>query len=430
MKHTTTFGPLAGVLLLFVLVLSCRKDVSKPDYANPYDEKSQAYVSTPGLNTAEVTQITGTSARSGGIFQNNFGKPASVKGVCWSTSQNPTTSASCTSDGASTTNYVSTITGLAIGTTYYVRAYATNEAGTTYGGQRTFTTPQLAVVTTGSASNITASSATVSATVTSDGGSSVTARGVCVSTTQNPTTADNCNSSGSGTGAYSVSLISLSGATTYFVRAYATNSAGTAYGSQVTFKTLDTLTDIDGNVYPIVQIGTQVWMAENLRTTRYRTGATITNVTNATTWSGLTTGAWVHYGNSTDNETVYGKLYNWYAVADSRNICPTGWHVPSDAEWTVLSNFLATDVGFKMKSTSGWQDNGNGSNASGFNGLPGGYRSTPGPFDLVGRLGYFWSSSEYLSGNAWGRLLSRDARDLGRLNDFKRRGFSVRCVQD
>ena len=216
---------------------------------------------------------------------------------------------------------------------------------------------------------------------------------------------------------------------TYFVRAYATNSAGTAYGSQVTFRTLDTLTDIDGNVYPIVQFGTQVWMAANLRTTRYRNNSNIDNVTNATTWSGLTRGAWAHYDNNSANETVYGKLYNWHAVADSRNICPTGWHVPSDAEWTVLSTFLGTDVGFKMKATTGW-GTGNGSNASGFTGLPGSDRGTDGLFGGVGGGGLFWSSSEDRSDYAWFRGLGRDDRDLGRGVTSNRFGFSVRCVRD
>lgn len=191
-----------------------------------------------------------------------------------------------------------------------------------------------------------------------------------------------------------------------------------------------TVTDIDGNVYPTVQIGTQVWMAANLKTTRYRDGSTIPNVTNATTWSGLTTGAWANYNNDSANDAIYGKLYNWYAVADARNVCPTGWHVPSDAEWTVLSNFLGTDVGFKMKSTSGWSSNGNGSNASGFNGLPGGYRGYDGTFYGVGRSGSFWSSTQASPGGAWYRSLSSANRDLARSNYNKKRGFSVRCLRD
>lgn len=183
--------------------------------------------------------------------------------------------------------------------------------------------------------------------------------------------------------------------------------------------------DIDGNTYKTVQIGTQCWMAENLRTSKYRNGNPIPNVTGNSQWGSLTTGAWAHYDNRTANETVYGKLYNWHAVADRRNVCPTGWHVPSDAEWTVLSNFLATDVGFKMKATTF-----EGSNASGFNGLPGGNRGTGGTFFDVGSYGYFWGSSEYFSVLSRGRNLTRLNSDLDSSDNGKRLGFSVRCVRD
>ena len=194
--------------------------------------------------------------------------------------------------------------------------------------------------------------------------------------------------------------------------------------ARVASATTGSVTDIDGNTYKIVQIGTQVWMAENLKTSKYRDGSSIPNVTGNSQWAGLTTGAWAHYDNSTANETVYGKLYNWHAVADRRNVCPTGWHVPSDAEWTVLSNFLATDVGFKMKATTF-----GGSNASGFNGLPGGYRYPDDEFNAVGMDGYFWSSSENDSASAWNRGLYRTG-DPGRGSHYKSDGFSVRCVLD
>jgi uncharacterized protein (TIGR02145 family) len=193
------------------------------------------------------------------------------------------------------------------------------------------------------------------------------------------------------------------------------------------------LTDIDGNVYKTFQIGSQNWMAANLKTTRYRDGSVIPNVTNATTWAGLETGAWVNYNNDAANDAIYGKLYNWLAVATSAGLCPTGWHVPTDSEWTVLSNFLAGDVGFKMKSTSGWADNGNGSNESGFNGLPGGYRSwSRGRFDDVGRSGVFWSSSELIPGSVyvWYRYLNYGFALNSEHSAGKRTGFSVRCLRD
>lgn len=192
-----------------------------------------------------------------------------------------------------------------------------------------------------------------------------------------------------------------------------------------------TLKDIDGNTYKTVQIGGQCWMAENLRTSRYRDGTSIPNVRDASVWAGLSSGAWAHYDNFAGVESQgYGKLYNWFAVADRRNICPVGWHVPADIEWTFLTNFLGSDPGDKMKASAGWAGGGNGSNASGFNGLPGGYRYADGTFNYVGRNGFFWSSSESNSVLALSRLLDRDNRDLLRSNSNKRNGFSVRCVRD
>jgi len=199
------------------------------------------------------------------------------------------------------------------------------------------------------------------------------------------------------------------------------------------FYETEPITDIDGNVYKTFQIGSQNWMAANLKTTRYRNGTTIPNVSTATTWAGLTTGAWVNYDNNAANDATYGKLYNWYAVVTSAGLCPTGWYVPTDSDWTVLSNFLATDVGFKMKSTSGWENNGNGSNSSGFSALPGGYRSPfgDGPFFGVGRSGFFWSSSKDVSStfSAWNRDLHDFSRALARRPSSETFGFSVRCLR-
>lgn len=388
----------------------------------------------PMITTDAISNITSTSSTVSGTVISDGGFPVLVRGVCYSTTQSPSTTGNCVESGSGTGSFLANLTGLTRGTTYYVRAFATNEVATSYGHQIIFFTLDLPSVTTVSITNITSSTANVTGNVTSDGGQTVTERGFCFGTTQNPTTSDRCVTSGSGVGTFSGDLTGLTNATIYYVRAYAINSVGKSFGIETSFSTSqtnsETVTDIDGNVYPTVQIGTQIWMAANLRTTRYRTGATITNVTNATTWAGLTTGAWAHYGNNSVNEMVYGKLYNWYAVADSRNICPTGWHVPSDAEWTVLSNFLGTDVGFKMKSTSGWQDNGNGSNASGFNGLPGGYRAYDGFFYSIGLNSHFWSSTHVGDNDSWYRYMVRNDRILGRDSFVKQLGFSVRCVRD
>ncbi len=172
---------------------------------------------------------------------------------------------------------------------------------------------------------------------------------------------------------------------------------------------IDTVMDIDGNTYQTVQIGTQVWMKENLKVSRYRNGDPIpTNLSNSA-WQAATTGAYAIYNNNAANDTTFGKLYNWYAVADSRNLCPAGWHVPSDAEWTTLEDYLGGGLvaGGKMKTTTDWQSPNTGAtNESGFSGLPGGLRDGSGSYYNVGYFGYWWSSTELSTAGAWYRYLN------------------------
>jgi uncharacterized protein (TIGR02145 family) len=205
-----------------------------------------------------------------------------------------------------------------------------------------------------------------------------------------------------------------------------------------------TVTDIDGNVYHTVTIGSQVWMVENLKVTHYRNGDVIQNVTDNTQWANLTTGAYCNYNNDSNNALTYGRLYNWYAVNDARKIAPAGWHVPTDAEWKQLEMYLGmsqsqadaagwrgTDQGSQLKNSSGWYNNGNGINSSGFSALPGGYREYGGTFIYVGYYAVFWSSTESSSSSAWSRALYYDLSDVDRYyGDYKRYGFSVRCLRD
>jgi uncharacterized protein (TIGR02145 family) len=196
-----------------------------------------------------------------------------------------------------------------------------------------------------------------------------------------------------------------------------------------------TVTDIDGNVYHTVTIGTQTWMVENLKVTRYRNGDTIPNVTDGTEWSSLTTGACCDYENTASNGAVYGKLYNWYSVSDSRNIAPTGWHVPSDAEWTTLTTFLGGEAvaGGKLKErwTPHWKSPNKGAtNETGFTALSGGYRAGGGSFEHLRSHGYWWSSSQYDAAGAWNRFLHYDNAHVGHSGDYNSTGFSVRCLQD
>jgi len=249
-----------------------------------------------------------------------------------------------------------------------------------------------------------------------------------------------------GIGVFSTVLRGLTAGTTYYARSYAKNSGGlVAYGNEVTFTTIaagpqpcpgaPTVTDVDGNSYATVQIGTQCWTQSNLTVSKYRDGSSIPNITDNTQWSQTntsSTGAWSHYNNDANNGTTYGKLYNWYAVNDSRGLCPTGWHVPSDAEWTTLENHLGgTSVaGGAMKSTTGWNaPNTGATNSSGFTGLPGGNRGDDGGFYAVGD-GVWWSSSAAGSGNAWFRYLNCNFAGVISYYFDQTTGLSVRCVRD
>lgn len=184
-------------------------------------------------------------------------------------------------------------------------------------------------------------------------------------------------------------------------------------------------------------------MAENLNVTHYRNGDAIPNVTNNSDWHNLNTGAYCAYDNNAGNISTYGLLYNWYAVADSRELAPTGWHVPTDEEWKQLEMSLGmsdseasdrgwrgTDEGSKLKSTNGWHNGGNGTNVSGFSALPGGYRIDNRAFYDVSYGGFWWSSTEGSYGSAWNRYLSYNDSDVYRNYINRRVGFSVRCIRD
>jgi uncharacterized protein (TIGR02145 family) len=191
--------------------------------------------------------------------------------------------------------------------------------------------------------------------------------------------------------------------------------------------------DKDGNSYTTVALGTQTWMAENLKTTQYHNGDFLFNVTDSVLWSSMTEGASCDYGNNPVNSNTYGKLYNFYAVGDPRKICPAGWHVPSDVEWTTLTTFLGSSAGGKLKEsgTAHWQSPNTGAtDESGFTALPGGFRFGDGTFYNLNLYACFWSSSEVTSISAWSRILSNNYDYVTREEDHKSQGFSVRCVKD
>lgn len=214
----------------------------------------------------------------------------------------------------------------------------------------------------------------------------------------------------------------------------------------ITFYKIDSeAKDVDGNIYKTVIIGNQTWMAENLRTTRYRNGDAITNVTGDAQWAALITGAWCNYNNDPVMDTKYGKYYNFYAIADARKIAPTGWHVATDAEWTTLANYVAANVGNSISlakalaATTDWTTyatvgaigcNLALNNSTGFSALPIGYHGAGGSFYSFGIISFFWTATEYSATGARLRELDYNYNNIGNSYTNKKTGYPVRCVKD
>lgn len=421
---------LAIIIGFLMFTNSCKKD----------DTNSNPII--PALTTSSVSYFTQTMAICGGNINTDGGSTIKVRGVCWSSVHTPTISDSNTIDGVGIGSFTSIIKGLNSNTTYNIRAYATNSVGTGYGNNVTISTQtaQLPVLTTCTISDITTNSARSGGNITCDGGAAITQRGVCWSINATPTIADQKTTNGIGSGSYASTITGIIPNTKYYARAYATNLAGTSYGSTFLFTTLPVdggiVTDIDGNSYHTKTIGTQIWMVENYKVTHYRNGDSIPNITDSVKWKGDYTykGAQCDYNNSAFNSMVYGKLYNFYAVTDTRKLCPFGWHVPTDDEWTTLSNYLGGDTfaGGKLKETgtAHWiSPNIGATNETGFTALPGGLRDFDGRFFEIGKVCSFWSSTSIYN-FSWFRYLSNGDIWFGRINDVREDGFSVRCIKD
>ncbi len=337
-------------------------------------------------------------------------------------------------------------TTLSPNTTYQYRVYSFNSVGNslTYSNVISITTPQidlsLPILSTSSVISVTDTTAICGGVITSEGGSNVTSRGVVWSTSDSPTITLNTKTiDGSGIGNFNSNITGLNRNTTYHLRAYATNANGTSYGNQQNFTTTNTI-NLTG-----VTICNQIWTSENISLSNYRNGDLIPEVTDRNLWNSLTTGAWCWYNNDSSNYWQYGKLYNWYAVVDPRGIAPTGWHMPTDAEWNKLAKCLdpnadtlcfgcsqSSIAGGFLKSTIGWTSPNTGAtNITGFTALPGGQLTTN--FFGVGSEGYWWTSttSTQFASEAFNRSLNYANSNLGKDSPHaKANGLSVRLVKD
>lgn len=344
------------------------------------------------LNLSSVINIKAFSADVSSNIVSSGGGDIIARGVCWSENPNPTIIDSKTEDGLGVGSFTSNLQGLTENTTYYVRAYATNETGTTYGEQVSFTTQNgIVSFTTTSISNITINSAISGGNIIDDGGAAITARGVCWSTSPNPTTADNKTETGAGIGSFTVNLTGLADNTTYYFRAFAVNEVDVFYSEELLFNTdvligtEGTLIDFDGNIYVTKKMcDGKIWILENLNVSHYANGDEIPQISIWNQWN-TKTGAWC-YENNDDSES---KLYNWHAVNDSRGLAPDGWHIASVNEW---NNLINCSGGISnMMTENKWFNNSGITNSSGFSINPGVTRSINGGFrSTYGTQIAFW----------------------------------------
>lgn len=432
---------------LLLLTNSCKEETDTPALL-------------ASVTTSMITNVTLTTATGGGTVTTDGGADVTERGICWGTSANATIANYKTIDDSGTGSFTSSLTELTANTTYYVRAYALNSEGISYGNEQIFTTQPIVkpAVTTTAASDIKVTIATAGGNITADGGGVIIERGICYSTSQNPTVADNKNIVTGTTGIFSCSLTGLTYNTTYYLKAFATNSAGTSYGQEISFKTFAAI-DGDGNLYHSVIIGAQEWLVENLKTTKYNDGSGITLVEGAAEWAALTGPAYCWYNNdAATNKEIFGALYNWYTVDPAsngnKNIAPEGWHVPALNEWWNMQNYMIANgynydgtttenkIVKSLSSLSTWASSGNAGSAgntdypafrnkSGFSAVAGGIRfNDTRSFSYINEECMFWFSSDQAGGNAWETYIGYSS--VGDIYYFsnKRFGFSVRCLKD
>ena len=404
--------------------------------------------SAPSATSNSATNLgTTTATLNGTVNANSFSTTVTFEYGTNTSYGSTITATQSPISGSSNTAVSAGIAGLTPNTLYHYKVKTVNCGGAIDGNDMTFAS--LASVTTNAISNITSTTALSGGSIASGGGEIITSRGVCWSETVNPTIQNFKTTDGTGTGNFTSNLAGLTPTTTYYVKAYATNSAGTNYGNQVSFKTdfmcSTRLMDArDGKTYLTVQIGNQCWFAENLNV-GIRIDGSIDQANNGVIEKYC-------YNNNESNCSLYGGLYQWdemmqYTTSEmSQGVCPVGWHIPSDYEWKVLEMTLGMDQtsanaagwrgtteGGKLKAagTTYWNSpNYGATNSSLFTAMPSGDRSSTGTFESLGYFTDFWTSTFIIDTQCWYRYLDADHSQVYRIDGNRKYGTSVRCVKD
>ena len=418
----------------------------------------------PIVHSGEITNISKNSAVCEGILQFDGGEKILSQGICYS--QAPDPAINDITVEASGYRFSARISELLSNTTYYVRAYATNSVGTGYGLSKPFKTKAFFKISS-IVSDISINSAKCTSSLVTDGEKPVSEWGICWATSPEPNINDNRVPAPSVNSVLVVELINLSEETTYYIRPYVLAGTGPEYGDVFLFNTKRqgaTMTDIEGNSYNTVSIGKQVWMAENLRVNKFRDGSAVTE-----SWA---------YNNDNANVAAYGRLYT-YNVASSGSICPAGWHVPSNTEWSILGSYLIMNgynydgsipsadpfsdpatynnnkIGKSLTSATGWntsnitgaagsEDFSEKRNLSGFNAQPGGMYFTDGRFYFLGSIGIWWSNDfiRYICGtgmhgvpiecfkSSWFITYDKVPFESGTPYFGQKTAYSIRCIKD
>jgi uncharacterized protein (TIGR02145 family) len=389
----------------------------------------------PKVSTVDATEITFSSAKLGGSITSSGGAVILAKGIAFSTSPNPTVANDTTNQGEGKESFSVTLTELLPNTTYYARAYAINKAGTNYGQEFSFITQTGAPVVSLTMSNISYEKALATFLIDDIGASSITGNGFVYSDENTvPTIMDIMWPSNSAELTAEKLMTGLTPGTTYYFRAYAQNAQGRAYSDVIEITTLaiPQATDVDGNTYASVMIGDQIWMAENLRVTKFSNGDAIP--TTASLNQNISAETTPQYqwaaGGDDANIPTYGRLYTSYVVIDNRNVCPSGWHVPTYAEFTILMA-AAGNNGNKLKTvgTDEWNHN-LGTNELNFDGVGAGVRLSNGTFNFFKTYSETWAATEYSATEHNNFMLYSQYNYIDQYWRDKSNGLSVRCLKN